>query len=516
MTFEPEALLGEDDGLVLRRFFAWGVGHGFDLAIVQITTPWKRDALIAWAKANVPGVAVIDLREIGPDKRKLWDVLREATAPEQGTTSLILHGLEEAEAEERIVAQLNVERDELARGFPLPWLFIVHPTVAQVMERKAPDFADFAGAWMWEEKPEPLRLELAAIDARYAVAAPLPMDTEAVDELLAKAAEAINFGYLDEAADFLAQYDLRHPNAQSVDPDRMLFEANLLLAKGRFEQARAIFERARKAYEATDDSFGVAAVLHHLATIAENQGRYEEARSFLERSIAVKATSDRYDRIPASLNRLASIAERQGRLDEARGLLAQAQMLLEQLGDRAGLAASQHQLAILEMDEGRNEEARTLLLGSLATNREIGDRVGCAASLHQLAMIACDRGELDDALKLLEESSALHEEIGDVGKRAASLHLRAVLESGFGRNDEARNLLRESIAIRKAIGDVAGLSTSRLVLGQIEVAAGHFTEGRRLVQAAVDTLEAIGSAQAEEARSILRDIDALQTPPSPT
>ncbi|HVK65092.1 MAG TPA: hypothetical protein VM694_11475, partial [Polyangium sp.] len=279
MTFEPEALLGDDDGLVLRRFFEWGVGHGFDLAIVQITTPWKRDALIAWAKANVQGVAVIDLREVGPDKRRLWDVLREATAPEKGTTSLILHGLEEAEAEERLVAQLNVERDELARGFPLPWLLIVHPVAAQVMERKAPDFVDFAGAWMWEEKPEPLRLELAAIDARHGAAAPMVVgETVSEDEPLVKVLRAITFGRVDEAADLLAQFDMRHPDARQQNSYRMYLEGRLLEAKSRYEEARSVYEEAVRSCDARGDLRGRAAGMFALSKIGIWQGQFEEVR----------------------------------------------------------------------------------------------------------------------------------------------------------------------------------------------------------------------------------------------
>ncbi|MDI3286367.1 tetratricopeptide repeat protein [Polyangium sp. 15x6] len=515
MSFEPEALLGEDDGLVLRRFFEWGVGHGFDLAIVQITTPWKRDALIAWAKANVQGVAVIDLREVGPDKRRLWDVLGEATAPEKGTTSLILHGLEEAEAEERIVAQLNVERDELARGFPLPWLLIVHPTAAQVLERKAPDFVDFAGAWMWEEKPEPLRMELAAIDAAYAP--PMPVgEMGAGKELLVEAQRAIQFGRLDEASDLLARFDLKNPEAQEEDPDRISLEASRLAVWGRLDEARAAFDSALRRYDARKDRLGRAVTAHQLALIDERAGRYEAAREWLREAIAINTTLGNRRWHAGSLHELAILEWRQGLHDVARTLLREALHIFNELGDRAGRAACLHLLAVIDESQGQYEDARRLLAESIEINKDLGNAVGRAASLLQLGIIELNLGRNDEALRMFGESSALSKVTGDRSAYAAALHHLAIAMVKAVRYEEGRKLLAESMAIHADIGDRVGLAASQLVVGQLEVVEGRFTEGRQLVLAAVKTLESVGARQAEDARALLRDIDALQHPPTPS
>ncbi|MDI1479027.1 tetratricopeptide repeat protein [Polyangium sp. y55x31] len=517
MSFEPEALLGEDDGLVLRRFFEWGVGHGFDLAIVQITTPWKRDALIAWAKANVQGVAVIDLREVGPDKRRLWDVLREATALESGATSLILHGLEEAEAEERIVAQLNVERDELARGFPLPWLLIVHPTAAQVLERKAPDFVDFAGAWMWEEKPEPLRLELAAIDARYGVTAPMPMrDLGASRELLDKAGKAISDGHLNEAEDLLAQFDLRHPNARNEDPDRLSTGGRLLSVLGSPDEARSAFERALRFLEERGDVLGRAYVLQDLGSLDLSQDRYDEARHHLLSAGALFEEVNDLRGRAYSLHELSGLEAQVGRYEDSRRLCGEAIACFERLNDRWGRAAALHQLAIVESSLGRYEDARQLLREATEIFEQVGNRVGRAAALYQLALIEGIEGRLDEEQRLCREALRISEEVGDLRGRAVGLHKLASLAAAEGRYDEARPLIEQSIALRKRMRDRSGIAMSELLVGLLECAAGRFTEGRELVQAAVDTLQALGAVQAEEARSVLREIDALQHPPTPS
>ncbi|MDC0745193.1 tetratricopeptide repeat protein [Polyangium mundeleinium] len=517
MTFEPEALLGDDDGLVLRRFFEWGVGHGFDLAIVQITTPWKRDALIAWAKANVQGVVGIDLREVGPGKRRLWDVLREATAPALGTTSLILHGLEEAEAEERIVAQLNVERDELARGFPLPWLLIVHPVAAQVMERKAPDFVDFAGAWMWEEKPEPLRLKLAAMDARLGVAAPMVVgEPDRVDARLVEALLATNVGDVDKAADLLGQFDMHNPEAQQESPYRRFLEGRLLEARSQYGEARGVYEAVAHVCDAQGDRRGRAAALRALSEIAFRQGRYEEARKLITECLVIHDGVGHQKERAVSFHQLARIEDHRGRFEEAQRLLAAAIVLFDKIGDRAGRRASLHQLASIACSQGQYEEARKLLGEASAAKEEAGDIAGRAVSLGLLARIERGQGHYEEARRLLHESRAIFDRIGNRYAQAELLHLLGEIEADEGRVDEARRRLAESIVIKEEIGDPFGLAASRIVLGQLEVLRGHFTQGRHLVQAAIDAFEALGAGQVEEARSVLRDIDALEHPPTPS
>ncbi len=514
MKDEPETLLGEDDGLVFRRFFEWGVGHGFDLGIVQMTTPWKRDALLAWAVATVPGVQVIALDDVGPGKRRLWDVLRDATAPEKNTTALIFSGLEEAEAQERIVAQLNVERDELKRGFSLPWLMLVHPTVAQVMERRAPDFVDFAGAWMWEEAPSLRKLELGAIDDSPAIVAPMPVAAMAAEkDLLGKATRAIDRGRLDEASDLLAQFDMRIPEAWGDDPDRISIAARLFAARGQLLEARVACEAACERYEKRADVRGRAGVLLVLANIEERQGLYERARSLAEESMyAFDAMGDRAGQVIAR-QLLARVEERKGRDDVARLILERTIVSFDKSGNNEDKAASQLQLAFIAERHGHHEEAQKLLEEARPTLEKMGDLNGIAACLTLLARIAERQGRTEEARQLLAESASTTEKSGNVPGRAASLHELAVLDASQGELAQAQKLLGEAIAIKERIGEPRGLAASQIVLGQIEVQQGRFNIGRRLVEIAVVTLEAIGSGHVDQARAILRSIDALQAPP---
>ncbi|MRG94029.1 tetratricopeptide repeat protein [Polyangium spumosum] len=510
---EPEALLGEEDGAAFRRFVDWSVEGDFSLAIVEVTTPWKRDALLAWTQAKVPRARAIALHWIGPSKERLWALLEEAQAA--GASALILHRLEEAEHRSLIIAQLNVQRDELVKAFPMMWILLVHPEVGRELQMKAPDFVDF-GFWLWEEKPEPLREMLATIDAPGVMAEPAPVGEVGAGDLLRRAIRAIRFRQLDEAADLLAQLDMHEPEARETDPRRRMCDAFLAGANGRYEEAREHLRTAREAYEARGDRAGRAWALHQLAIIEERQGRYEEARKLLRESVEVnEELGDRAGRA-ASLHQLSIIEERQGRYEEARKLLEESIVVTEEIGNRVGRAASLHQLASIEYRQGHYEEARKLLEESIAVREELGDRAGRAASLHQLASIEFREGRYEEARKLLEESIGVREELGDRAGRAASLHQLALIEFRQGRYEEARKLLEESIGVLEEIGNRAGLALSLVMLGQLEVTTGRVAKGRQLVQQGVDILQEIGSGDLPVAQQILADIDALLTPPEPS
>ncbi len=51
----PERILGEDGGRAYRNFLAWTPGGGFALAVLEVTEPRRRDELLAWTRAHVPG-----------------------------------------------------------------------------------------------------------------------------------------------------------------------------------------------------------------------------------------------------------------------------------------------------------------------------------------------------------------------------------------------------------------------------------------------------------------------------
>ncbi|MRG90654.1 tetratricopeptide repeat protein [Polyangium spumosum] len=513
-TWEPEALLGEDMGRAYRRFVEWMYDARFCLAVVEVSTPWKRDALIAWTSAKYAGVRTLRLDEVGPRKKSLWRTLEETCAPEAGTKVLILERLEEAEERQYLMGELNIKRDELVRDFPVMWIVLVHRAAAMEMRMKAPDFCDIARTWLWEEHPPELKEMLSAIEARSIAVGPAPMGEGAPGrELLDAAAHAIELGYPDEAADLLAQFDMKNAHAREV-PERVLLEAKLLLAQGRYAEAQARAESARAASAARNDQRNLARALYALAGVELHQGHYSSAEAlFQECLVAFEHPSDSYGRANC-LNALGLISSLRGQHAEARTYLQEATALYTESGDGVSRAASLQVLAGVEAAQERYVEARALLLEAIAILSELGDRSGMAATLYALAKVEILQEQYEEARGLLERSLALNERTGFRQGVAASLGQLANVHALQGRLIEAQAAIREAITIQQEIGDAAGRASSQLLLGQLEVGVGRYEDGRRLVQQAVETLTALGSGQAEAARAILRKIDALAIPPT--
>jgi hypothetical protein len=129
------AIFAPDDARAYQRFLEWSLGMGFKLAIVEVTAPRDRDALLAWTAEVAPGLRVVKLDE--GEHRPVWTLIEEGHGEASDARVLALTRLEEASDRARICAQLNIQRDELVRAFPVPWVFVVHPSAAVELHRDA-------------------------------------------------------------------------------------------------------------------------------------------------------------------------------------------------------------------------------------------------------------------------------------------------------------------------------------------------------------------------------------------
>jgi tetratricopeptide (TPR) repeat protein len=273
-------------------------------------------------------------------------------------------------------------------------------------------------------------------------------------------------------------------------------------------EARRLLSRSIQIDEALGNQGGVAASLHQLAIVESTQGNLGEARRLLSRSIQIKEALGDQRGLAASLHQLAIVESDQGNPGEARRLLSRSSQILEALGDQAGLAGSLHQLAIVESHQGNPGEARRLLSRSIQIGEALGNQLGLAASLHVLAIVECAQGNPGEARRLLSRSIQIKEALGNQLGLAASLRQLAILECDQGNPGEARRLLSRSIQITEALGDTAGKAVSMGMLAQLEAMAGRFGEAIAMARQAVRDLESLGYAQAEQARGVLKGIEA--------
>ncbi len=255
--------------------------------------------------------------------------------------------------------------------------------------------------------------------------------------------------------------------------------------QGEVAEARRLYGESLAISERLGDQRGRAITLHQLGMIAQHQGEYAEARRLYGESLAIKERlGDQGSRAP-TLGQLGVIAQAQGEYAEARRLYGEVLEVFERLGDQRGRATTLHNLGMIAQDQGEYAEARRLYGESLAISERLGDQGGRANTLHQMGTLAGDQGEYGEARRLYGESLAIKERLGDQGGRARTLHGLGMIAQDQGEVAEARRLYGESLSIKERIGDQFGIAFS---LGQLGVLAIAQRDYRMALQYTVQAL----------------------------
>jgi tetratricopeptide (TPR) repeat protein len=527
----PERLLPEDDARAYRRFLEWSVGHGFKLAVVEIADARKRDALVAWTVTTTPGTRTVrlDLASHEP----LRTLIEAVTEQSRDVSVLVLTHLEEATDRRRVCAQLNVQRDELVRTFPVPWIVLVHPDAAIDLQRHAPDFSDFAGLWLRDDATPAVSVasDIAGREQIQSMRSVVPDGGGAPTGLLGQAQAAVDAGRFDEARDLLAQHDIAHPEAAG-SAERLRIEGLFLLEMGRMTEAAARFTDALRIHEANDNERSVAATLNNLASALSARGASAGARALLERSLSIQRKifgTEEHPAVAASLSVLGDVLRAQGNLEGARRSFEQALELRQRLAAREpehtgwqrDVSVSLERLGDVLLEQGNREGARRSFEQALELRQRLAAREpehtgwqrNVSVSLIRLGDVLRAQGNLEgarrsfeQALELLQRSAAREPE--HTGwQRDLSLSLirlgDVLLEQG--NREGARRSFEQALELCQRLaarepehtGWQRDLSVSLIRLGDVLFAQGNREGARRSFEQALELLQRLAAREPE-------------------
>ena len=429
----PERILGEDGGRAYRRFLAWTVGDGFAMAVIEVRSPAQRRELLAWTAAEMPGTRVAPLDQASG--KPLRPLLERACPAPGGADVLVITRLEDAPDRIKLFARINIQRDELTRAFPVPWVVLIHPAAALEMQQHAPDFSDFAGLWLNEERDEAVAVSLEAFEQlgleSMSLAAPT-VHISAGDgspRLLRNAYNAFYLSKYDEVIDLLAQYDMRYPDARTYDPQRIRLDSLLLKRRGQPLEALARLEEARRLCDPVGNKLVHAAILGDIARLRTDKGE----------------------------------------VDAALALHNEVLQVYEEMGDRRARAAALGDIAHLRAQKGEVDIALALHNEALQVYEELGDRRSRAATLGDIARRRAQKGEVDAALALHNEALQVYEELGDRRSRAIALGDIADLRAHKGEVDIALALMREQLKLNEELSDPEGVANAHWLIGKIAI-----------------------------------------------
>jgi tetratricopeptide (TPR) repeat protein len=205
-------------------------------------------------------------------------------------------------------------------------------------------------------------------------------------------------------------------------------------------------------YEELGDLSGQAAVLNNLGLEAYYEGRWDAARALYERSRDLRHRTGDVSKVAVATNNIGEILSDQGRLAEAEELFHQATQVADAAGHELTSQVARSNLGRAAARAGRFDEAEKMLEGALRSFRAMRSTVFVVETEARLAELDAARSRPDDALARAEVALRGAREAGGLAPVEALLHrVMGVARAERGDADAARASLDESLAIaRKA------------------------------------------------------------------
>jgi serine/threonine-protein kinase len=233
--------------------------------------------------------------------------------------------------------------------------------------------------------------------------------------------------------------------------------ASVMYTRGKYDQARALFERALSLQEKTrSNSLDVASTLNNLGLVHYKQGKYERAASYHRRVLAIREARLGRDHpmVASALNNLGITTERQGKYEEARAYFRRALTIKEAtLGaEHPTLAGTLNNLGNTYMQTGDTETAIGILRRALSL-KEKGygkDHPRVALTLDNLAEAMIRSKRYREAQRLLERSLAISRKALGENHPETAYTLTSLAEAYLGLGDAitAEALAERSLTIR--------------------------------------------------------------------
>jgi adenylate cyclase len=271
---------------------------------------------------------------------------------------------------------------------------------------------------------------------------------------------------------------------------------DLLSKQGQYAEAGVWLDRARAGFEDTANRAGVAQVLHVQGTLLARQGDLDGSQQAYQDSLAIRREIEDQANIASLLSNLAIVARRRKDFETARSLNEQSLAIRESLGDRWAIGVSLNNLGNLALSQGHFAEARTWLEQALVIWRQVGDRWAIANTLTGLGDVAGDEKDLLTSHAYYTESLGINRELDDRLALAYLFEALGCLSAAQDEPERAMQLVGMAATLRETIGaPLPPAEASRL---QDRLAPARAALGEEALRTAENTGRALSLDEAIE------------------
>ncbi|MBX3227343.1 MAG: hypothetical protein KIT84_34595 [Labilithrix sp.] len=256
-------------------------------------------------------------------------------------------------------------------------------------------------------------------------------------------------GELDEASalfgEVRAAAQVHGEGASLLARRAAIKEGEILRARGRAEEARALFEEAADALQALGAIADAAEARRQQAITAEAQRRLDDARAIAKDALALAERAGNPSVETQCLLSSGVFAWKAGDLASATLAYERALRLAEAEGHARNVAVVLANLGILAHERGEWSSAVEYTARQHAMAERIENRSLIASSLQNLGVFRFEAGDVEGASRSLERAQAAFTALGEHAHVATSLVNQAAIALHRGAAREAASMLATAI-----------------------------------------------------------------------
>jgi predicted ATPase len=279
--------------------------------------------------------------------------------------------------------------------------------------------------------------------------------------------------------------------------------AELLAARGDYEDALAILDAAIPAWEGLGDLAGHYDALRIFGTILIDTGAYTRGLRSIEHAHEIAVRLDDQGLIARSIGAMGMVYIDISDYEMALYCLERSAAMAEGLPDWGLLARSRESIGSIYLHQGRIREALAIFHDLLLRAVEISDRWALARLTHEIGRAHTLYGNVSVGMECYARQIAIAIDLGERRDLAIGLGYLAYAYARISEHRMAERVSELAIALCDSIKLAYWACEFRHNYAQLRVAQGRYAEAAALNDAALQTARRLGSNKAMQLQAVL-------------
>jgi serine/threonine protein kinase/tetratricopeptide (TPR) repeat protein len=340
---------------------------------------------------------------------------------------------------------------------------------------------------------------IATTDTLAKLPAPIGTDPR-IEMTKAKAYGAINDNASELRAAQAGLEEAKKRNARMMQARAQLELCWAHRNLGHVEEAFAACNEAQNLFSAFGDNVSAAVALNDVATWLLDRGRYVEARQLYDRVIQVnQAAGDQKDLAGACVN-AARVLDRMGNVDDAGDYIKRALAAAVPIGDKYDEALARILRGEILSKQGNPSSAEEELKRALALAREIKNQSTEATALSNLAQQQSET-DTNQALASYRDVLKLRQEKGDRAAVAICLTNMGDVFFRRGNINEAEDNYKKAFQIDTELQDKGSIALDWVSLAEVDLEHSKLREAQDKLSSAIKEFRVHQDNDSEELAS---------------